>query len=109
MSLFIRPVVAAFLLGTLLKGTLIAVAEASGNPRLIGWLLVDPAVPLVASPLTATFFGQQRTVPSRPESLVFDVFVAAGFGLECALAALIGTLFVFVRRRQKARAGHVVP
>ena len=97
----IRPVIAAFLLGALFKGALIAVAEVSANARLIGWLLVDPAVPLIAMPLTATLFDQRRFVPGRGESLAFDVVLAAGFGLECALVALVGALFVAVRNRQR--------
>ena len=100
-----RPVVAAFLLGALAKGVLIAVAEKSANARLIGWLLVDPAVPLIASPLTATFFDQGAIVPGPQQSLVFNLFLAIGFGLECALAALIATLFVAIRRRELSLLG----
>ena len=94
------PVIAAFLLGALVKGALIAVAETSANARLIGWLLVDPAVPVIATPLTAALFDPRRLVSGRQESLAFDVFLAAGFGLECALVALVGTVAVSLWRRR---------
>ena len=100
-----RPVVGAFLLGALVKGLLIAVAEQSASARLIGWLLVDPAVPLIATPLTAAFFGQRAIVPGPQESFVFNLLLAIGFGLECAVLALIGSLFVAVRRRELSLLG----
>jgi len=61
----------------------------------INW---DPGAFHFAERISGWFFDQRRLAPSPAESMVFELFLVVGFGIECLLLGLL-LQWLFLRFR----------
>src|SRR5713226_5087224 len=94
----IRRLPVAFLVvGLALKATLVFLWRLFPIPGILKLLIYyDPGAFHFAERAAKLFFDQRRLAPTPAESILFEVFLVIGFGIECLL---IGFVVQWVLRR----------
>lgn len=95
MQFFRRPPALFLILGLTVKGLLILIWRFNPAPELFELLIsYDPAAFAFAEKGVALLFDPRRIAPTPAESLVFEILLALGFGLECMLIAFLCQMLV---------------
>ncbi len=83
--------------GIALKATLVLLWRLSQIPGILKLLVYyDPGAFHFAEKTAGLFFDQRRLAPTPAESILFEIFLVIGFGIECLV---IGSLAEWVLRR----------
>ena len=101
----IRRLPVMFLVGgVLIKALLVILWRVSNEPELMALLTTyDPGAFKFAESGAAMFFDQRRITPTSGESVLFEMLLVIGFGIECFLVGLLVRWFLKRERGQPRR------
>lgn len=98
-----RLPMAFLVVGLVFKTLLVFLWRLWKFPGLLNLLIYyDPGAFHFAEKMAGLFFDQRRLVPTLGESVLFEIFLVIGFGIECLL---VGFLLRWLLRRFLGRRG----